>query len=64
MLKYTHEFENWHSHSTVPLFQFSFLFILPQPRKECLIAVRDKFGRILQAQTPKLPVSKEPDFPF
>jgi len=42
-----------HLNYTVPLFQFTFSFQLPRPRKDRLIVLRNELGRILKAETPK-----------
>lgn len=45
--------EHRNSHLTVPLFDFSFCFTLPSPRKERIIAVRDSLGRIISSRPPE-----------
>lgn len=53
MIQSLHESQDRHLNLTVPLFRFTFTYQLPQPRKERLISIRDKLGRILKSETPK-----------
>lgn len=56
MVKLLDEFIGWNLSYTVPLFQFEFTFILPRPRKERFIAIRDSLGRILRSEVPLMQV--------
>lgn len=54
MVKLLDEFIGWDARFTVPLLEFRFEFVLPRPRKERFIAIRDSLGRIIKSQVPEM----------
>ncbi len=53
-----HDFISRDLRFTVPLFEFQFEFVLPRPRKDRFIAMRDALGRIIKSQVPAMALAK------
>lgn len=55
-VKYRNEFKNWDSRDTIPLLEFRFNFVLPKPRKERNIIIRNQLGQIVRSEVPLEPI--------
>lgn len=57
MVELANEFIGRDARFTVPLLEFQFQFILPRPRIEILITLRDQLGRIINSVAPQVVVA-------
>lgn len=49
-VEYLNGIKDWDGWDTIPLLQFRFDFVMPRPRKERKIILRDSIGRIVKSK--------------